>query len=94
MSEKKITITGDDMLETQLRKNSEKLNISVNELIDRYIKRAIYREFFYVHKPLTWEEWKERSRKNVEKDKKRGIQPCDNTGMDDIFIKIAYSDEK
>ena len=94
MSDKKITIVGDDMLETRLRKNSEKLNISISELIDRYIRRALYHEYFYKPKPITWEEWKERSKRNVEKDKKRGIQPCDNTGMDEIFIRMAYPDEK
>ena len=94
MSDKKITIVGDDMLETRLRKNSEKLNISISELIDHYIRRALYHEYLYEPKPLTREELLKLSRKNVEKDRKRGIQPCDNRGMDDIFVKMAYPDEK
>lgn len=94
MSNKKITIVGDDMLETQLRENSKKLNISVSELIEHYIKRALYHEYLYEPKPLTREELIRLSKKNVEKDKKRGILPCDNSGIDDIFVEMAYSDEK
>ena len=65
MSEKKITITGDDMLETRLKKNSKRLNISICELIDHYIRRALYHEYLYEPKPLTREELTELSKKKT-----------------------------
>ncbi|MDO5814517.1 MAG: hypothetical protein Q4Q18_02670 [Methanobrevibacter sp.] len=41
MSDKGIVI-GDDMIQAQLEENSKKLGISLDELIDRYIKRGLY----------------------------------------------------
>ena len=46
MSGKK-TVIGDKMIETQLNEYSKKLNISVDELIERYIKRGLYRDNHY-----------------------------------------------
>ena len=59
----------------KLTKVSKILNISVDDLIDRYLRRELFFDDFYVRPELTREELIERSRKAVEKDKKRGIYP-------------------
>ena len=52
MSGKK-TVIGDEMINAQLKANSEKLNISIDELINQYIKRGLYRDIYYVNTPLS-----------------------------------------
>ncbi|WP_407421515.1 hypothetical protein [Methanobrevibacter sp.] len=58
MSDKKI-IFGDEMIENQLKENSEKLNISVEELVDRYIRRGLYTDDYYKQPKLSKEKLKE-----------------------------------
>ena len=58
MSDKKI-IFGDEMIENQLKENSEKLNISVEELVDRYIRRGLYTDDYYRQPKLSKEKLKE-----------------------------------
>ena len=72
MSDKK-TIIGDEIMEAQLNENSRKLNISLNELIERYIKRGLYSDDYYVQPPLSKEEIDEIFKKNMERDKKNRI---------------------
>ncbi|MDO5860792.1 hypothetical protein [Methanobrevibacter sp.] len=69
------------MMETKLKENADKLNISVSDLIDRYIKRELYSDDYYVAPSLSIEEIEEMLKKDVEMDKKRGIirtQPFSN----------------
>ena len=72
MSDKK-TVIGDEMIETQLKKYSSKLNISVDELIERYIRRELYYDDYYEPPKYTLEELIERGKKDVEWDRKHGI---------------------
>lgn len=74
MSDKKIQIS-DKMIETQLKEKSNILNISLDGLIDRYVRREIYVDKFYVPPKRTRQELIEMGRKAVEEDKKRGIYP-------------------
>ena len=74
MSDKKIII-GDKMVESQLKIKSNMLGISMAELIDRYIVRSLFREDHYVPPKITMEEFVERGKKAIEKDKKRGVLP-------------------
>lgn len=82
LSEK--TIIHDEMIETQLKVKSNKLNITISELINRYIKRGLYMDDYYEPPKLSREELLEISRKEVEKDKKRGIQPKKHNF--DVFV--------
>ena len=74
MSDKK-TVIGDKMIVEKLKKESASLNISVGELINRYIRRELFFDDFYVRPELTREELYEMGRKEVEKDRKNGIPP-------------------
>ena len=74
MSDKK-TVIGDKMIEAQLEENAKKLNISVEELIERYIKREIHSDYYFDKRPApTREELDEIHRRNVELDRKRGVK--------------------
>jgi hypothetical protein len=61
------------MIEVQLHLKSIILNISVGELIDRYVKRELYTDDYYEPPKYTKEELYEMGRKAVEKDRKRYI---------------------
>lgn len=74
MSDKKIQIS-DKMIETQLKEKSNILNISLDELINRYVRREYFVDEFYVPPKRTRQELIEIIRKDVEEDKKRGIFP-------------------
>lgn len=73
MSDMKIVI-GDEMILAQLEENSKKLNISVDELIDRYIRLGLYTDDYYGPPKLSKEELMELSRVDIE-DLKNGIPP-------------------
>ena len=75
MSDKKTIIIGDDMIENRLKEKSIKLGISVDELIDRYIRRGLYSDDYYESPQLTMEELLEMSKKDVKKDMEYGIPP-------------------
>jgi hypothetical protein len=72
MSDKK-TVIGDEMIYTQLKEKSDILNISVEELIDRYLRRELFTDNYFKPPEYTMEELLEMSRKAVEKDRKNGI---------------------
>ena len=74
----------DKMIETKINETSEKLNISVEDLINRYVKRGLYMDDYYEPPKLTREELLEMGRKEVEKDRKRGIYPKDTNF--DVFV--------
>ena len=75
MSEKK-TLIGDEMVETQLIEKSKRLNISVDDLIERYIRFGLFIDLGLYEPPVySREELNERAKKAVEEDKKRGIMP-------------------
>lgn len=83
MSDKKIFI-GDTVIGAQLKEKSSKLNISLEGLVDRYIRRGLFMDDYYKPPKLTAEELMEISRKNVEEDRKRGILPKKHNF--DVFI--------
>ena len=74
MSDKK-TIIGEEMVEAKLKETSSKLNISLDELIDRYIRRGLFSDDYYVPKEFSREELIELSKRDIEKDKRRGFFP-------------------
>ena len=89
MSDKK-TVIGDDMVEVKLRETSDKLNISVKELIERYIKRGLFSDDYYVHRDLSREELVELSKRDIERDKKKGILPQKHDFS--VFINLFDDD--
>lgn len=80
----KKTIIGDEMIEVQLKENSDKLNISVNELIDRYVRRGLYSDDYYIQPELSREELEEISKRDLQRDLERGIPPKEHNF--DIFV--------
>ncbi len=72
MSDKK-TLIGDKMIEAQLNEKSKMLGISVDELIERYIKRGLYSDDYYVQPQLSKEEIDVIFTRNMERDMKNGI---------------------
>ncbi len=72
MSDKK-TVIGDKMIESQLNEKSKMLGISLNELIERYIKRGLYSDDYYIQPQLSKEEIDEIFKRNKERDKKKEI---------------------
>lgn len=70
-----MMIINDKEIETRLKKKSAKLNISLDELIERYIKLGLFTDDYYEPPKLTSEEVKEIIRKDAERDRKRGIPP-------------------
>ena len=72
MSGKK-TVIGDEMIETQLNEYSKKLNISVDELIERYIKRGLYSDNHYLERKVTLEQLDRIHKLDMERDQKNGI---------------------
>ena len=67
--------SSDSKVMTKLEVNAGKLNISVKELINQYIKLGLYEDDYYEPEPITEEEFVELLRRNGEKDRKRGIPP-------------------
>lgn len=74
MSDKK-TLICDKMIEAQLNEKSKMLGISVDELIERYIKRGLYSDDYYVQPQLSKEEIDVIFTRNMERDMKNGISP-------------------
>ena len=68
------TVIGDEMIEARLKNKSNILGISLDELIDRYIRRGLFCDDYYVPTRLTKDELLERCRKEVEKDKMEFLQ--------------------
>lgn len=83
MSDKNLVI-GDGMIEAQLNEKSARLNISLEGLVDRYIRRGLFMDDYYKPPKLTYEELIEISKKNVEEDMKRGIPPRKHNF--DVFV--------
>lgn len=74
MNNKKIII-GDKMVEARLKERSSILNISLDDLIDRYIRRGLYGDDYYIQPPIPREKLIEMSKREVERDRKRGFPP-------------------
>ena len=83
MSDNEIII-GDEIIEAKLGEKSNKLNISIDELIDRYIRRGLFCDDYYVPPKYTREEMLERGRKAVERDRKNGYPPMKHNF--DVFV--------
>ncbi len=77
-------IIGDDMIETQLKENSKKLNLSLDELIERYIRRGLYSDDYYIQPDISREELDEICKRDLERDMKIGILPKKNNF--DVFV--------
>lgn len=86
----KKTVIGDKMIENRLKENSSKLGISVDELIDRYIRLGLFTDDYYTPPQLTREELIEISKKNVEKDERNGFPPKKHNF--DVFVGILNRD--
>ena len=74
----------DAVIENKLLEKSNILNISFEELTTRYIKWGLFMDDYYVPRQLTREELIEMSKRDVERDKKRGILPKKHNF--DVFI--------
>lgn len=90
MFDKKIFI-GDAMIEAQLKEKSGKLNISLEDLVDRYIRRGLFMDDYYKPRKLTIDELMEMSKKDLEKDMERGIPPKKHNF--DVFVGIMNNSE-
>lgn len=87
----KFNVRCDKMMETRLKENSQKLDISIFDLVDRYIRRGVYSDNHYLEKPrLSFEQLKEISRKDSERDRKNGIFPKSHT---DSLVGICNKDD-
>ena len=84
------TIIHDKMLETQLKEIVQELNISIDELIDRYIRRGVYVDYGY-HNPkrITEEELLRTHAKRIQKDIEKGYRPKKHNF--DFLIGIIHS---
>ena len=65
----------DEEVESHLKERSESLDITIEELIERYLRRELFTDDYYEPPEYTLEELYERSKKYVEMDRKRGIFP-------------------
>ena len=83
MSDKK-TLIGDKMIEAQLNEKSKMLDISVDELIDRYIRRGIYRDNYYEQTPLSEE--KLSNVINIDKKSKKHKKENSMDNLIDIYV--------
>lgn len=92
MSDEKIMI-GDEMIEMQLEENSHKLNISLEELIIRYIRRGLYSDDYYMQPDFTREELEEMSKRDLKRDMENGIPPVKNDFSDFIGILNRYESD-
>lgn len=75
---------GEKMVEVQINKISSTLNIPLNNLLTRYIMRGLFIDDYYEPRKITMEEFLELSKRDMEKDKKRGIPPKKHNF--DIFV--------
>lgn len=58
----------DKMMETKLNENSQRLGISIFDLVDRYVRRGIYSDNHYMERPrLSFEQLKEISKRDAER---------------------------
>ena len=85
-------ISGDNMVMTKLEENSNKLNISVEQLIDNYIKMGLYEDDYYVPEPITKDDFIEILRKNREKDEKRRIPRMEHNFDKMVGLFNKYED--
>ena len=80
------------MIEAQLKENSNRLNISIDELIERYIKRGLYRDDYYKPQKMSKEKLLELFNLDEEPSKKRENHPK-KSSMDSIIDIYVYPDE-
>lgn len=62
-------------MEERIIKNASRLNISVYDLIDRYIRRELAIDNGFRKRQMSFDELKERLERDAERDRKRGIFP-------------------
>ncbi len=91
MSDKK-TVIGDEMIESQLKENSNRLNISVDELIERYIRRGLYRDDYYKPPKMSQKKLLDLFNLDEEPSKKRKNHPK-KSSMDSIIDIYVFPDE-
>ena len=78
-------------MKKQLNDYSNMLGISINDLIERYIKRGLYTDDYYEPPVYTLDELIEMGNKAVERDKKNGIPPKKHNF--DVFVGILDSED-
>lgn len=71
------------MINAQLKANSEKLNISIDELIERYVRRGLFTDDYWEPQEVTIEELRKINKIELEREKKMGLKPPKNTGSID-----------
>lgn len=81
MSDEK-TVIGDDMIEAQLKEISNKLNISVDALIDQYIRIGLYMDDYYRAPKIS----KEKLLEIFKLDKEPESRFHDDDSLVDIFV--------
>ena len=80
-----------DVVEAKLREKSSELNISLEELVNRYVRRGLYCDDYYNPPKLTREELIEISKMESEKDRKRGIPPKKHNF--DVFVGLINNSD-
>lgn len=70
------------MIEEELSEKSKMLDITVDKLIDRYIRRGLYKDLFYGNTPLT----KHRLSEVVKIDKSNRTKRDMDNSLVDIYI--------
>lgn len=91
MSDKK-TIIGDEMVNSQLIANSNKLNISVDDLIERYVRRGLFVDDYYEPPQITIEELSKINKIELERERKMGLKPPKKHRFDVFVNRWSKSD--
>ncbi len=84
MSDKK-TVIGDKMIEEQLNEYSQRLNISLDDLIERYIRRGLFSDDYYKPSPVSIEELKKLNKIELERERKMGLKPPKKHRFDNLI---------
>ena len=92
MSGKK-TVIGDEMINAQLKANSEKLNISIDELIEWYVRRGLFTDDYWEPPEITIEELRKINKIELEREKKMGLKPPKKHRFD-VFVNRWSEDDE
>ena len=84
--------SSDSKVMSKLEENAGKINISVEELIDQYIKLGLYEDDYYEPRSLTKEEIREVLRKDDERDRKMGVPPMKHNFDEIVGLFNRYED--
>lgn len=90
MSDKK-TVIGDEMINSQLLANSNKLNISVDDLIERYVRRGLFVDDCYEPPEITIDELRKINKIELERERKMGLKPPKKHRFDGLINLMSES---